>query len=347
MEFSFRSYMLSTALVIAAIIGGAWLFTKTMRMYFMESGYPSRVAKEELLSRCDLGSVLILGDSRPEASIIPRRMPTLTTNLAFGGATPVETYFTAQHALRCADRPKLIVYSHSITGFAGVNEGLWKSAVRFGLLSYHDLREIETTASTLGDPSVAATNTKDGLSGTIRDLVYASGSPTTFMASVIAGRAFERYGKNIAIYDSTFASRGQIGYDHALDNIRVGVDAETKMFIPAQTEDSYFDKTLNLFEAAGIEVVFVSIPLANSTVRVIPPSVISDFQEYLKRYAAQHPNFFPGNAAALPWPDDLFVDGSHLSSPGAAIFSIKFSTCLLRWLTSPTDRTQCDLAWPG
>jgi hypothetical protein len=56
-----------------------------MPMAFMDAEYASFRAKQVMLDRCDLGDVIVVGDSRAAANIIPERLPMRATNLATGG----------------------------------------------------------------------------------------------------------------------------------------------------------------------------------------------------------------------------------------------------------------------
>ena len=61
-----------------------------MPLAFLDPEYPAWLAKERMLARCDLGSVVIVGDSRAAVDIEPTLLPVKTTNLAAGGGEPIE-----------------------------------------------------------------------------------------------------------------------------------------------------------------------------------------------------------------------------------------------------------------
>ena len=95
-----------SALVLSAVLSFAlvWAWVVAMPMGFMDAEYPSWRAKEILLDRCDLGDVVILGDSRAAADILPERMPLRMTNLAVGGGEAIEARETMRDMGRAAER---------------------------------------------------------------------------------------------------------------------------------------------------------------------------------------------------------------------------------------------------
>ncbi len=78
-------YLLLMLAAATTAFGLVWAWAATMPMTFMEPEYAAWQAKLVLLDRCDLGDILILGDSRAAAGILPKRLQERATNLAVGG----------------------------------------------------------------------------------------------------------------------------------------------------------------------------------------------------------------------------------------------------------------------
>jgi hypothetical protein len=55
-----------------------------MPLAFLDPEYPSWRAKQIMLADCDLGEIMILGDSRAASGMMPARWPVPATNLAVG-----------------------------------------------------------------------------------------------------------------------------------------------------------------------------------------------------------------------------------------------------------------------
>ena len=64
-----------------------------------------------MLQRCDLGEVLVVGDSRAAVDVMPALLPVQVTNLAVGGGMPIEAYIAVARALACPVPPRRVVIS--------------------------------------------------------------------------------------------------------------------------------------------------------------------------------------------------------------------------------------------
>jgi hypothetical protein len=61
-----------------------WAWVVAMPLAFLDPEYPYWLAKQRMLAACDLGSVLVLGDSRAAVDVIPARLGATAANLAVG-----------------------------------------------------------------------------------------------------------------------------------------------------------------------------------------------------------------------------------------------------------------------
>jgi hypothetical protein len=345
MQPNHRQYLIVVLSIAAVLIGIVWIYTRSMPVAFMESGYPVTAAKQSLLSRCDLGDVVVLGDSHAEGSVMPLEMPAKTANLGLGALSPVEMYFVARKVLNCPNPPKLVLDIHSLEAFSGVGEGLWKRALRFGLVSFSDVREIGRQAGALGDPSLEKVNTNDGLTGLVRDLAYGYGFPSIYTSSLVAGRVFGRYQPNMELLGKISARRGYVEYPPFTGTAVVGSDAKIVRFAPPPLAEFYFDATLRTLTRAGVAVVFLTPPIAEATGAALQPGVADAFASYLQTHAGQVSGVPPDRLGIVLWPDRLFVDGGHLTEEGARLFSRRLAPCVRQWLDHPSARTPCDFTW--
>jgi len=332
-------------LAAACVIGAAWTYTSLLPMAFLESGYPIWVAKQAILSGCRFGDVLILGDSRPEAGIIPQQLPLSAANVTFGGTSPLETSFFAQRAMQCPKLPKLVIYSHSMAAFIQPGEGLWKNATRYGYLGFHQLRQAAAEADRLHDRALADVDTHDGLTGLVRDIVYAIHFPSVFMASLIEARGFSRYGHNKMLLLRTEATSGDVTYGDTDAGSHPGIDADIKSFAASPLEAARFAATMQLLRARGVPVLILPMPVSQSTYRAMPQAPRAAFEAFLADAENRYPSKLSAPPVIAAWPDAYFVDGSHLNEKGATIFTQRIAACLRDWQQAPDHIASCDLNW--
>ncbi|HEX4369412.1 MAG TPA: hypothetical protein VH023_21425, partial [Rhodopila sp.] len=102
-----------TLFALSAVVSFAalWVWVVRMPMAFMDIEYTAWRAKQTMLDTCDLGEVIVLGDSRAAADIIPARLPVRVANLAMGGSEAIEALSMLQRALACRSPPRLVIIS--------------------------------------------------------------------------------------------------------------------------------------------------------------------------------------------------------------------------------------------
>src|SRR5271166_6165227 len=146
-------YLLALGASAALTLAAVWLFVLVAPLAFLDPEYPYWVAKQELLRRCDLGTVLVVGDSRAGVGVIPARLGVTATNLAVGGGEAIEAYAALRRALACPDPPQRVVISFGAAHFVKPDL-FWDRSVRFGALDLAELNELRTISERLGDASV-------------------------------------------------------------------------------------------------------------------------------------------------------------------------------------------------
>ena len=319
-------------------LGLVWLFVLAAPLAFLDPEYPYWLAKQQLLQGCNLGTVLVVGDSRAAVDIIPARLGVVATNLAVGGGEAIEAYAVLQRALLCPNPPRRVVISFDAAHFVKPDL-FWDRSVRFGALDYAELRELSTISERLGDMSVLDQKRADGLPRGVRALLYSVRFPSLYFNSLLKGGVLLRWRDNHAALRAGLASRGQYFFGTARGSSVVTLDGHLDSFAPLPVLDAYFDRMLALLAARHIETDFVSMPLNAATWRAMRPALREGFASYLAGYAARYPNFHVVGPLTPDWNDGWFGDEfAHLNPAGAALFSARFGDCLrARFGESPGD----------
>ena len=323
-----RRFLSLAALGFAASFGLVWLWVLTMPMAFLDPEYPSWRAKQDLLAACDLGEILVLGDSRAAVGLMPATWPVRATNLAVGGGEAIEALAALTRALRCPTPPKQVILSLDATHVTHPDL-FWERTVRFGFLDGAEIATLRRVSHALGDLSVYEIRHNDGLPSWLRDRMYRAHFPSLHFASLVKGGVFLRWSGNAAALRAGLAARGQYFFGTAPGSDIVAAEGNMRAFHPLPVLDWYFLRLLDQLAARGIPVVFLSMPMNEATAHAVDPEVRAGFRAWLAGYEARYPGFRVVGEVMPHWPNAFFGDGfSHLNPAGAALFNSGLGPCL-------------------
>jgi hypothetical protein len=325
-----RRYLIILSATMLTTFVAVWVWIAAMPMAYLDPEYPAWLAKEQMLADCDLGELMVVGDSRAAVDIMPGILPVKTTNLAVGGGSPIEAYVAVARALTCADRPQRVIVSLGAAHFTEPDM-FWERTVRFGFLGGDDLADLLRVSRWLGDQTYYDLRQADGLPGPVRAALYAVRLPSLYFNSLVKGGVFLRWWHNKAALAAGIAARGQYFFGTDDGSSIVAVDAQLADFTPLPVLAHYFDRMLAQLAEFGIAVDFIAMPMNQATWLAVRPEVRAGFTAYLDRYAVRYPNFRVVGEIMPHWPDRWFGDGyAHLNPAGAR----RFSEELAKWLAS-------------
>lgn len=321
----------ATALLALA---AAWLFTANFQNGFLDPEFGMWRAKEHMVATCDLGATLVMGDSRAVAGFVPAELGD-TTNLALGGASPIEMYYMTERVLRCPTAPRRVILSFSPPQIVR-DEYYWPRTALFGFLSDRQLDEVRRTARALGDTSLYSAANIGDLDARLTDWLYAHHFPSYAIASVFDARGVGRLAKNRQIYADTLRARGHHLYG---ENSGFDVPAEEAYMTsltPSPLIDTYMRRLISALAARGTQVLYIPAPLNDATASRLDPTVVRQIGVYLHGLQVRFANFRLIGPAVVGYPDRLFGDASHLNAEGARLFSARVAA---RLAISPISAT--------
>jgi hypothetical protein len=330
----FLAVMSSTA---AVLFGLTWLWVATMPMAFLDPEYPSWRAKQILLAKCDLGDILILGDSRAATAIMPAGWRIRATNLAVGGGEPIEAQAALDRALRCPAAPRQVILSFDAVHFTQPDL-FWERTARFGFVDADEIATLRDVSHRLGDLSIYELRHTDGLPSWLRDAMYRVRFPSLYFTSLVKGGVLLRWKRNRATLAATLASRGQYFFGVATGSDVVAADGHLTAFKPLPVLEWYFNHILQQLDARGIPAVFIAVPMNDATAQAAAAGVAPAFRAWLAGYEVRYSGFRVVGEVMPHWPDVWFGDGfAHLNPDGAT----RFSAGLERCLDAPVLLTAC------
>lgn len=252
------SYLLRFAAILIGLLLIAWLYAVALPMAFLPSGYPSWVAKSEMLRTCQIGQITFFGDSRTEAGVIPAQLPVESSNLGVAAGTAIETASAVRRALACPTPPRQAVIALTAEHFGPLGQFFWNGTLRYGFLPLSELWAAERLAASLGDTeSFTESKNPAEFPAGLRDWMYGIRFPTIYFSSFVQGRLFTRYATNQQLLAASLQRRGY--YPHELgENGREPAYADFRP-MPLQTE--LFEQTLRDLLARGVAVGLLIMPV--------------------------------------------------------------------------------------
>lgn len=277
---SVRRYLAVLAAVMAAGFALVWAWVVAMPLAYLDPEYPIWRAKLAMLRRCDLGEVLVVGDSRAAVDVMPALLPVKTVNLAVGGGMPIEAYIAVARALTCPVPPRRVVISLDAAHFA-TPDLFWERTVKFGFVGLADMALLRRLARETGDASLANPKLPDGLPAALRGWLYAWRFPPLYFSSLATGGVFLRLWRNQRAFADALAARGRSFFGRDDGSSTVAVEGHMAAFVPLPVLDRYFDRMLALLAAHGIPADFIAMPMNLATGRAVLPGVRAGFAAYL------------------------------------------------------------------
>lgn len=318
-------FLAAAGLTMLGVLAGLWVLTGDFRTGFLAPEYGVWAAKRAMVEGCRLGATVILGDSRMVAGIEPRDLGD-AANLALGGATPIEMYYTLRRALACPHPPRWVVISFSPAQLMGT-EYFWQRTALFGFLDFAELEEVRRESRRLGDTSLYSAPNLGDFDAILTDWLYAHHFPSYYISSIVNGRVIGRRAAYHRLRQSVEAQAGHrlYGQDHGTG--RAAEEAGMRRFQALPLLDDYFAKLVTLAAQHGVEVDYIAAPWSDATYAHLQPGFKPAFEAYLRGYARRFRNFRLV-APLTRMADGYFGDPYHLNAAGAAVFSLRVAALL-------------------
>lgn len=206
----------------------------------------------------------------------------------------------------------------------------WDTAVRYRFLTPEQVEAVLETGHRLGDESIYRAVSYEGLPNWLRPIAYAWRLPIAYASSLNRAMLFTRVMLNHADIGEIESTRGQIYMGQEQPPGFVAPDASLRDFVPLPVFESYFDRTVAALTARGIQVVFVHMPINDSTKAAMTPALISGFTSFMAATEAKFSTAVSFGQPLEAWPDSAFGDTfAHLKPEGARAFSRELAACVI------------------
>ncbi len=301
-------------IVIAFIAIFRWVLLWNIQYTYMDGEYPFWMQQKDYInSNSDKREIIFLGDSRMKAAIIPAELCDNAYNLAVGGATTVEMYYSLRRYLKKHPKPEKV-----IMGFGGFHYQ-WNDCYKARTHYFHFLSLKEEIESQYTRYKIENQKPIELKAEIIDSLKYNLLFPQKYSAACINSK-FQRGELNHLFYDSTSSEKGHMYFGRAEESPELTVEAGLKNFKLDIWIELYFQKIVALCNDNSIPLYIEQLPMNEASFEAISTSDwYNDFQACLIQMADR--TGIPINTVIPCYPPDCFGDPSHLNEKGAMRFT--------------------------
>jgi hypothetical protein len=323
--------------IVFVAFGSFWVFSAKTPDKYMDQDYGQWEAKTDMLRRCELGDLSIIGDSRASAGIVPAQLlPLNVRNLALTGSTPIEGYYELKRILDCPNTPKLLILSYSARQFEEIN-WFWLHAARYGFFSFSELEEARQAEASIGISYLYKGSFGTEPPGMLKNWLYVSKFPPLNFASMLAARGFRRGQINDSIRRETLESGGQHLEGTAQCATQAGWEATQETFHPNPLVTLYLERLIAMSHQHGVRIYFLMPPVSETTSGRLRSAYQQEFSAFLGQIMREHPDIQLIGPAFPVMDDCSFGDEHHLNQRGAEAFTKRIAPELLEIMTSSGD----------
>jgi hypothetical protein len=309
-----RRYLASAALgfALAAVTLPGYVETFPINVFHPEyavwagqiefAGRPGEVEPE----------ILVLGDSRAHAAVLPAELGAPARSLAAAGATPIEAHSLFTRYLAHHAPPRLLVVSFTPIHLE-YDELFWERTARWKLIPTSDALTVFRRAEALADPILGR---PDAAKLSLRWLRLRANLPVDYAAELRASKLGMRRGRNLGVLAELEQASGQRFYGGADAASEPNNEVGRIRFQPSPLLDFHLREILDVAAEHGTLAVFAAMPMNQSSLDRIDPRYAAGWDRHLARLAAGHPEVV-WRSKLWSLPDDHFGDGSHVNLRGA------------------------------
>ena len=281
----------------------AWILPEE---YYMDIEYPYWMQqKDHISSFGDQQEILMLGDSKVKTGIIVTEMGNNVYNLALGGATSIEMYYTLKTYLKNHPKPKLVIIAFSPMHYFEI-DGYCQRNLYF---RYFD----EDIANEVDKIMIDRDNTSK------KSEKYFHRLPNVYMDAIIKHLFNPRTEENRAEYKKISDTRGWIRLE---DKKQGHVFGKPKVddFKVLPSIDYYMNLMLSLCKKEEIPTYIEQVPMADIEYKPLFASgYLDSYREYMHSFAKRYD--IPVEEVVPVFEDIYFYDDVHLNAKGAEILT--------------------------
>jgi len=277
--------------------------------------YLHKVLTKEIDLKDTTIKYIFLGESRLNSALDFKKIP-YCWSFSYGGTTPVEQYFILKKYLLNYNKPDTIFYSVS-PRFISETFSFWQYAVRNDFFTNDDFNEIISNYNSLNDTVL-------GNFPKIKFFLYQLNFISFYQTDIYKNRIFLKKSNNTDAIKCIQSHKGQSMHPNLKDSCsELNYETKYKYFTPSKLLDFYFNKILKLCSENNIKVIFLFMPMNESSYYKLNTKFTKDYKSYMNLYQEKFPEFEISDTI-YHYPNIYFGDNSHLNFSGQQKFTNQF-----------------------
>lgn len=323
-ERAARRYLRIVGSFLVLVPGMVALYIATQPMNYANPAYALwsyqfEIARSDAHSAGDCSGpcnarILIVGDSRAQAALVPQAVGDEVRSLALMSGTPVDVYFLLRDYLDHHDAPEWIVFSFAPFHLQRIDERMfWNNSVKFGAHGFEDFLTIVDRTQRHNEPMLHGAGRVRVIS---EWLLHRAMFPPYYMTELKEAGLTGRRDENLTVLSEIVAQRGHYLFGRAPASSGISEEAKLEGFEPSGVVDEYLRDGIALAQHSGSRVHLRAMPMNESSRRRVAPRFETEYRSYIESLGRSFPAMVAyGELEALP--DSHFGDGGHVNSRGA------------------------------
>lgn len=312
-----KKFIFKCLLAVVPILLLWYIYADLTSYYYMDFEYPSWMQELEYIQtpNGDYNQMVVLGDSTAMAGYRPVIVDGYNTyNLALGGASMIDMYYSLQTYLENHDAPKVVLMANAPVSYMMPTHML-DATVYFHYFKPWQLKEIRSNAKLVNDENYW---NAPGIDLTL--LRYYIYDPVYYLPAMYNSGFVGRYEYNQNEYSQVVEEKGHKHYGIAPGYYGKHFITTQENFTTNDLLELYLRKTIDLCESKGITFVLEQTPINNSSLDSVPETFNTQFREYFEQIASDYPNAVV-NTFYMGCADEMYGDNGHLNEDGAVEYT--------------------------
>ncbi len=258
--------------------------------------------------------LLIMGDSRAMAGVIPGEVSDSANSLCLTGGSTVEIYYMIKDYLKNHTAPKAIFCSVSPNHLETHTEFFYR-AVNYKFLSSMQVLEILNKARELNDYPF---KWREPMAGNyfLEFFLYRMDFILYYKAELTAGQFYKRREPNLQVYNSLKSSLGYMNFSPGSYSSDLNEEAKTPVFKPSPLLTYYLEKVFDLCAKNNIKIIYQTMPMNEASYAALTREYTSGYTDCLQKMQNKYPSAVI-SSEIVQFTNDCFGDNSHLNGNGA------------------------------